>query len=447
MRYVWSILVTCVFILNTAHATPFTVQEYTLNNGMKVLVKPDHRAPVIAVYTGYKIGGSYEPSGITGISHALEHMMFQGTYTHPAGEFFKIIQQNGGAINASTGSDYTIYEINISKDKLPLAFELEADRMQHLLLDEKAFKKEIEVVKEERRMRTDNDPRAYTRERFNAAAFPGNPYQNPVVGWRSDLDNMTVDDLRQWYQTWYAPNNAFVTVVGDVNPDEVFQLAQTYFGALKPSPLPTNKPFSTVPSVGERYLVVKRPAKLPYLMMGYNIPTIPSHQDAAAWEPYALDVLASLLDGGDSARFAKQLIREQKIASSVSASADTYDRLPSLFVITGTPSSTNTIKQLQQAIQQQFQDLQTSQVSANELDRVKAQILADKTYQQDSLSDQAYLIGVFNGVGLGWQEYNHYVEQVNAITPAQVQHVAQKYFVPERLTVAVLEPQPLTGDQ
>lgn len=445
MQRLLRILILSVFILSTAHAIPFTVYEYTLDNGMQVFVKPDHRAPVVAVYTGYKVGGSYEPQGLTGISHALEHMMFQGTYRHPAGEFFSIVQKNGGQTNASTSDDYTIYEIEMSKDKLALAFELEADRMQQLTLDEAAFKKEIEVVKEERRMRTDNNPRAYTRERFYAAAFPGNPYQNPVIGWRSDLDNMTVDDLRQWYQTWYAPNNAFVTVVGDVEPDAVLSLAQQFFGSLKPSPLPTVKPLMSVPPAGKRQLVVERPAKLPYLMMGYNIPTVPSNQQAAAWEPYALDVIASILDGGDSARFAKQLIREQKIADHVSASANTYDRLPSLFVIAGTPAAAYTVTDLQKSIEAQLHDLQSHPVSAAELKRIKAQILASKVYQQDSLTGQAYLISVLQSVGLGWKEYDHYVDRISAITPEQVQQAAKKYFVPERLTVAVLDPQPITG--
>lgn len=435
------------FFFNTSSAVTPEVFEYKLDNGLNLFVKPDHRTPVIAIYTSYKIGGSYEPQGITGISHALEHMMFQGTYDHPEGEYFKLLEKQGGDINASTGSDQTIYKVNISKDKLPFVLELEADRMHNLTIDPKAFAKEIEVVKEERKSRTDNSPTAYTYERFKAAAFPGNPYQNPGIGWPSDLDNMTADDLRQWYETWYAPNNASIVIVGDVDPEEVFKLVKKYFDPLKPSPLPSKKPFASLTPVGERNITVERPAKLPYLVMGYNIPTIPSMAKSpdTSWEPYALDIIEGLLDGGESARFAKNLIREQQVVAQADAAANIYDRLPSLFVITATPAPNHTIEQVKNALLQELNKLKSTAISPQELQRVKTQIIAEKTYQRDSLTEQAANITYFENVGLSWREYDNYIQQIKAITPKQIQQAAKKYFVPERQTVAILQPQSTTG--
>ena len=218
------------------------VHEYHLKNGLTLLVKEDHRAPVVISEIWYKVGSSYEPNGTTGISHALEHMMFRGTGKFGPGVLEKIVSENGGEQNAFTDSDFTAYYQKFSVDKLAVSFELEADRMRNLLLRPQDFLKEIQVVMEERRMRVDDNPQEILLERLNAAAFVASPYHHPVIGWKNDLQNMTVEDLRKWYQTWYAPNNAILVVVGDVNPNLVYQLAQTYFSNLKPIILPKIKP-------------------------------------------------------------------------------------------------------------------------------------------------------------------------------------------------------------
>ena len=217
------------------------VSEHVLGNGLKVLVKEDHRSPVAVSQVWYKVGSSYEPGGITGISHMLEHMMFKGTDKHAPGEFSRIIAENGGEENAFTGTDYTAYFQTMEASRLAVSFELEADRMRnlHLLPDE--LKKELQVVTEERRMRTDDNPQAKMQEHFNAMAYTNSPYKNPVIGWPSDIENYKVEDLQAWYQRWYAPNNATLVVVGDVQPKAVFALAEKYFGPLKPSELKADK--------------------------------------------------------------------------------------------------------------------------------------------------------------------------------------------------------------
>jgi len=199
-----------------AQATVTTVHEQTFGNGLKVLVKEDHRSPVVVSQIWYKVGSSYEPSGITGISHMLEHMMFKGTKLYPAGEFSRIIAENGGQENAFTGDDYTAYFQTMEKSRLEISFKLEADRMRNLDLKADELAKELQVVTEERRMRTDDQPHAKTLEQFNAVAFANSPYKNPVIGWPSDIANYQVEDLQAWYQQWYAPNNATLVVVGDV---------------------------------------------------------------------------------------------------------------------------------------------------------------------------------------------------------------------------------------
>jgi len=419
------------------------VHEFMLDNGLKLVVKEDHRAPVVVSQVWYKVGSSYEPTGLTGISHVLEHMMFKGTPNHPPNEFSRIIAANGGKENAFTGRDYTAYYQQLERSRLPISFELEADRMRHLLLPEKEFAQEIKVVMEERRLRTDDDPESLTYEHFNGVAFISSPYRHPVIGWMDDLENLTVDDLKQWYATWYAPNNATVVVVGDVNPQEVLSLAKKYFGPLKPSKVIPPKPRREFEQKGLREIKVKAPAELPYLLMGYQAPVLKTAGKDAEWEPYALEVLAGVLDGGESARFAKYLVRESQIAASAGAGYGLYARLQDLFMLDGTPAQGHTIAELGQALRAQIKRLQDEKVSDAELTRIKAQVVAGEVYERDSTFAQAMQIGTLETVGLDWRLIDDYVAKVSAVTADQIQQVARKYLIDDRLTVAVLEPLPI----
>ena len=247
-------------------ATP--VHEFTLDNGLKILVREDHRAPVVISQVWYKVGSSYEPSNLTGISHLLEHMMFKGTPTVPGGEFSRLIAANGGDENAFTSRDYTAYFQTLEKERLELSFRLEADRMRHLLLKPEDVSKEAQVVTEERRLRTEDQPESLTSERFNAAAYLTSPYRHPIIGWMQDIQALSLDDLKHWYQQWYAPNNAVLVVVGDVDPTQVRDLAQKHFGPLPPSELTPPKPAGEQPQLGERRIVVNTPAEVPSSLLG-----------------------------------------------------------------------------------------------------------------------------------------------------------------------------------
>ena len=421
--------------------------EFVLDNGLKLIVKEDSRAPVVVSQVWYKVGSSYEPSGLTGISHALEHMMFKGTDLYPNGEFSRIISENGGRDNAFTGTDYTAYFQTMEKSRLEISFELEADRMRNLILDAEEFAKEIEVVKEERRWRTEDKPASYLYEVAKATAFQTSPYQNPIVGWMSDLDSMKIDDLKTWYQKWYAPNNATVVVVGDVDTEQVLALAKQYFEPLSPEKIIPPKKIPEVKQVGIKRVNVKRPAELPSLLLMYKTPVLKTameqNQADAENEIYALEVLAGILDGGNSARFASNLVRGKEVAASVGAYYGMASRLDNVFTISATPSQGNSVATMEQAIKQEIEMLKTEPVSATELDRVKAQVVSSEVYEKDSVFGQAMVLGILETVGLDWQMADDYVEKIQAVTPDDIMAVANKYFHDDVLTVATLDPLPI----
>ncbi len=419
------------------------LRSAVLKNGMKVVVMENRRAPVVVTQVWYKVGGSYEHDGITGISHVLEHLMFKGTEDVPAGEFSEIIAAHGGKENAFTSKDYTAYFQRISNDHLELCLQLEADRMRNLLLNEDEFLKEIEVVKEERRLRTDDKPMALTYERFNAVAFANSPYRKPIIGWMEDLDTMKIDDLRDWYRAWYAPNNATLVVVGDVQAEQVFSFARKYFGSLKPAEVPVLKPRREVEQHGIKRLAVKAPARVPFLVMGYKVPVLTSAEsEADIAEVYALELLSGLLDGGNSSRFSKNLVRGSQIATSASAGYSLYALHDSLFTLSAIPSNGTSVDALEAALFEQIAAIQETPPTEQELARVKAQVVASSVFEQDSSFYQAMKIGIMETVGLGWETKDEYVDRINAVTAEQVQRAAQKYLVETRLTVAELIPQP-----
>jgi len=415
------------------------VRQYMLDNGMKILVKEDHRAPVVVSQVWYKVGSSYEHNGITGISHVLEHMMFKGTKTLGPNEFSKIIAANGGRENAFTGKDYTAYFQRLHKDRLEVSMRLEADRMRNLSLREEDFVKEVNVVKEERRLRTEDKPTSLTYEQFIATAFQSSPYHHPIIGWMDDLDNMELDDLQQWYERWYSPSNATLVIIGDVKADHVYRMAKKHFGPIPGSKIKPLKPQRETKQRGERRIKVRAQAEVPYLLMGYKVPVLMTAKDAT--EVYALEVMAGILDGGSSARFAKELVRGTQIAVSVGAGYNMYDRIDNLFLFDGRPATGHSVEKLEKAVREQIMLLQTTLATQNELDRIKAQVVAAKVYELDSVFYQGMQIGTLETVGLNHKQLDEYVSRVRAVTPEQVQAVAKKYLIDERLTVAVLEPE------
>jgi zinc protease len=412
--------------------------NYQLANGLKIIVKENHRSPVIVTQLWYKVGGINEPDGLTGISHALEHMMFKGTHQHPDDAFSRSMTEMGAQYNATTNTDYTYYYEVFTKAELSKVLALEADRMQNLNLRLADFTKEIEVVKEERRLGTDNNPKSLTYERFRALAFASSPYRHPVIGWPFDLNALTVNDVQTWYQRHYAPNHAVLVVVGDISPQEVFDVANQYFGKIPNKIFASPKPQQEVSPLGERRIEVKLPAHVPLLIMGFLVPTLKTAK--LDWEPYALILLAEILDGDNSARFAKNLIRKN-VAAETSVDYNPFSILDDLFLISAVPAKNKNITILEKEINKQIKLLQQKEINAQELQRIKLKLKAHEIYSQDSLINQANRLGRLSINGLPLELYDHYLDKISLITPEQIKAVANKYMIAQNMTVAILKPQ------
>ncbi|HQW19523.1 MAG TPA: pitrilysin family protein [Rhodocyclaceae bacterium] len=415
--------------------------EKTLANGLHVIVKEDHRAPTVVQMVWYRAGAIDEVDGTSGLAHMLEHMMFKGTKKVGPGEFSRRVAAAGGRDNAFTSLDYTAYFQQVPKRALPEMMELEADRMANLKLDAKEFSPELKVVMEERRMRTEDNPHALVYERLNSVAFQAHPYRRPVIGWMNDLDNMTVADTQNWYHNWYAPNNATLVVVGDIDHEALFHLAEKYYGGIKPHVLPQRRPLVEPEQLGIKRLSVKAPAKLPYLAMAWKVPKLKDIDKDR--DPYALQMLAAVLDGHEASRLAKNLVRGQKIAQSAGAGYDAVLRGESLFILDGQPAEGHTIAELEAALRGEIRRIQESGVTTEELARVKTQTIAGQIYKRDSMMGQAMEIGAAEVIGIGWRDIDKMLDKLRSVSAAEVQEVAKKYFGDDALTVAVLDPQPL----
>jgi len=418
--------------------------EYELDNGLKLIVQEDHRAPVAVVQVWYRVGSSYEHDGITGVSHALEHMMFKQTDDLASGEFSQIVAENGGRENAFTSADYTAYYQEWGAENVELSFRLEADRMRDLVLDADEFEREIAVVAEERKLRTDDNPQSYAYEVLRATAYETSPYRQPVIGWARDIEHMTLADLTDWYQAHYAPNNAVVVVVGDVDPDEVHGLARKHFGPLAAEPAREMKPRRERPQYGTKRVTIARPdVQVEGLMLAFKAPTLPQilrgDVDVPDAHTYALDVASSVLAGDNSSRLYDLLVRERGLATSVSAGYSSISRLESLLYVIATPTPGTSVEALELAILEQIEALVDTPPTAAELERVKAQVIASEVFQRDSPSFQANVIGSLEAVGLDHRLKDAYVDHIANVDAGAVSAAVARYLVPERMTVAYLK--------
>ena len=420
--------------------------EFKLANGLKVIVREDHRAPVVVSQLWYKVGSSYETPGQTGLSHALEHMMFKGSRKLGPGEASRILRELGAEENAFTSDDYTAYYQVLSRDRLAVAFELEADRLASLKLPADEFAREIEVIKEERRLRTDDKPSALAYERFKAMAYPASGYHTPTIGWMADLERMSVEELRAWYQAWYVPNNATLVVVGDVGKDEVQQLAERYFGAIPQRPVPAAKAPRELAEPGERRIKLHVKTQLPSLLYGFNVPGLATAKDVR--EVHALRLISALLDGGYSGRLPTRLERGEELVSGASSWYDAFARGDSLFILSATPNvqKGKTLEQVEAGLWRQLDDLKHNPPSAEELQRVRAQVIAGLVYERDSITSQATTIGELETVGLSWTLMDQDLAALEAVTAADIQKAAQTYFTPSRLSVAHVLPEETTRE-
>lgn len=423
-----------------AGAQPADTHEYQLNNGLKLIVREDHRAPTVAHMVWYRAGSMDEVNGKTGVAHVLEHMMFKGTHKVKSGEFSRLVAAVGGRENAFTSRDYTAYFQQVEKSKLENVIKLEADRMSNLNFDDAEFFKEIQVVMEERRLRTEDNPSSLLNESLMATAYMSSPYRHPVIGWMNDLQNMKPVDARDWYRSWYAPNNATVVVAGDVDAKQVLTMVEKYYGAAAVHELPVRKPQIEPPQRGIKQVQVKAPADNAQLAMAWKVPRLePGKLDDV--EPYALELLTAVLDGYDNARLNRTLVKQEKVVNDVGVGYDMASRGPELFLIGATMAKGKTVDQAQASIRKALDEVKQKGILESELKRIKVRILSDQIYKRDSIFGQAMEIGSTEMAGFSWKDINYMLEKMQTITPEQVQEVAKKYLVDEGLTIAVLDPQ------
>ena len=434
---------------------PVPVEQFTLGNGLTVIVKPDHRAPTVAHMLWVRVGSMDEVDGTSGVAHALEHMMFKGTAALKPGDFSRRVAALGGQENAFTSKDNTGYYQQIPAGKLEDVMRLESDRFAHNQWSDDEFKREIEVVKEERRMRTEESPRALLQEQATAMTFVASPYRRPVVGWMSDLDAMTPGDVRSFYQRWYVPANAALVVAGDVEPAQVKKLAEKYYGGIVGRPVPVRKPRSEPEQAGLRRLDFKAPASQAYVGMAFKVPRLEAADlapgsagaspiAAASREALALTVLAAILDGYSGARLERALVQGQgRVADSAGASSGLIGRGPQLFVLDGVPADGKTAAQVAEALRQQVAIVAREGVSEAELNRVKTQWVASETYKLDSLFSQARELGSNWVQGLPLDASSRMIAGLRSITASEVQAVAAKYFGDDQMSMATLLPQPM----
>jgi len=434
--------VLCGLLLGVSITAQAETVEKTLDNGLKLIVRTDERAPVVVSQLWYRVGSVDESQGLTGVSHALEHMMFRGTQQVGDGEFSRRIAALGGKHNAFTSRDYTVYFEQLAADRVEEAIRLEADRMGNLRIADDLFAKEIQVIREERRLRTDDQPTGVLFEQLSAQALVANPARHPIIGWADDLHTMQASDLRRWYQMWYAPNNATLVIVGAVKPEHVFRMAEKHFGVLPKRPIPNIVPRQEPEPLGLKRFTVHRPSELSYLAMAWQVPRLSPNQ--AQTDAPALAMLAAVLDGLESSRLPKTLVREQKSASSVNMDYDMLGRGAALFTITAVPAAGVAVTDMEMAIRKQLAQLVKHGVSDSELQRLRTQMRASRVYEKDSLFGQAMNLGRLASLGFDWRQEDTLLEQLLAVTSADIQRVAQRYLVDQRLTVGVLLPEKTT---
>ena len=411
------------------------VKETVLPNGLKVLTKEVHAAPVVSFNVWYKVGSRNETFGHTGMSHLLEHMQFKGTKTLKKGEIDKLVQQNGGILNAATWKDWTFYWEVLSSDKLELAMRIESDRMVHSLLDPKEFQSERTVVCSELEGNS-NDPDRLMYYEMYALAFKAHSYHWPTIGWVHDVETMTRDDLYKYYKTYYVPNNATVVIVGDFDTAKALAMVHKYFGKIPKGPAPPKVTEVEPPQLGERDAVVRKAGAAYRVLIGWHTPAISSR------DMYALDIIQLILDGGASSRLYKALIDKQ-LATSESASSTT-NRDPDLFLVSGTARDGVKIEDVRAALLAEVDKLKTGQVSDEELQKALNQLEAQFIYANDSVSDQAEQLGYFESIDT-WRYIDSYLPKARKVTKADIQRVAQKYFDRKNMAAMTFIPDATAG--
>ncbi|MAL78660.1 MAG: peptidase M16 [Sneathiella sp.] len=419
--------------------TLFNPKATTLDNGLEVVVLEDHRAPIVTHMVWYKIGAADEKPLKSGIAHFLEHLMFKGTKSLAPGEFSAIVAKNGGQENAFTSYDYTAYFQNVSVDKLPLFMKMEADRMQNLQLTDDVVAPELKVVLEERSQRTDNTPGGQFSEQFNAAQYMAHPYGTPIIGWRHEIEGLTTQDALDWYNTYYAPNNAILIVAGDVKAEDVFTLAEKYYGPIPAKEIPERERVQEPPQLAKRVVEMSDSrVRQPSWRQSYLGPV--SRQTDPA-ELRALEVLGRILGGGVTSRLYNDLVVDGKIATNAGAyfNSGAYDNTS--FLLYGSPTPDHSIEDVEAAVKTIIRDVMTNGITEKELARAKKQMLADAIYARDSMQGAANIFGAALANGESIENIVNWPQQISDVTAEDVKAAANMIFDERQSVVGRLLPE------
>ncbi|MEG2921233.1 MAG: pitrilysin family protein [Acinetobacter sp.] len=417
-----------------------TTFETILSNGLKVIIREDHRSPMVMTQIWYGVGSSDESGNLLGISHVLEHMMFKGTNKVPNDEFTRLSRLYGGSVNASTFTNYTNYYQLYPKTYLPMALELESDRMSNLLLRQQDFEPEIKVVMEERRLRTDDNPRSLAFERFKWISYPTSHYRQPVIGYMKNLQNIQLEDVKKWYRDWYTPNNAILIIVGDVDSESTLLQVQKYFGDIPARKTPPRNDVFEFDRVGYRHMELNLPVQVPNLYMAWNVRSLVTAKNLQ--DAYALTIIKNVLDSGISSRLQDRLVRDKKVLSAISVSYDPYNRGDSLLSISALPTDGVSLQDAEKAIQSEIDLLKTELIQAEEVERVTAKFVSNLVYSQDDIAGQTKMIGNLEINGLSFRLMDELPKHFETVTPQDIQRVANIYFVRDNLSTLYLSPVP-----
>jgi zinc protease len=411
--------------------------QFSLTNGMQVLVIPDHRAPVVTQMLWFKVGAVDDPPGISGLAHFFEHMMFRGTKEVPGDLYAQTIAKNGGEENAFTTHDYTAFYEQIAADRLKLAMQLEADRLANLDLSDSNVSTERDVVLEERRMRVDNNPQALTQEQMEAALHLSHPYGRPVLGWPEEVRHIDRIAAQDFYRHHYAPNNATLIIAGDVTPDEVRVMAQSIYGKVPARPLQPRAEFAEPPRLAETRMTVVRPdVEVPLFLRIYRVP---SYAQAAPGQAESFETLAQVMGGDQTAALYHVLVEEKKLATDAGCSYDGYVRDAAEFSFYAVPRPGVALDVLEKAMDQVIQGFMAVPAKASDLARAKTQLVAQVTYRRDNQFSMASAYGQALMIGLTVEDVKDWPDRIRQVSAGDVQKAAQGLLRKNDVT-AYLEP-------
>lgn len=410
------------------------IKEEVLKNGLKVIVIEDSSSAVATFQVWYKVGGIDEPEGKSGISHLLEHLMFRGSKNYPGNVFSKIIQSHGGVDNAFTTKDYTMYFQKLAPSKLNISIDLESDRMANLLLNREDFETEKKIVLEERRQRYEDSPENLIFEEVISNAYKAHPYRRPVIGWAEDIQLITFEDIKQHYEKFYCPNNAFIIVAGDIKKEDIIAKVRDKFENIPPCKIHERKKLPKEPKQnGERRIILKRQTHLPLIVMAYKVPAFPNK------ESLSLEILSTILGEGKSSRLYRKLVTEKALSVDVSTSNSPLSRDGFLFFIATTVKDKKNIQEVEKIIREEIERIHSELIDSHEIEKAKNQVEASFLFSQDSVFGHSLILGKFEIIQ-NWKMIDIYKNSIMEISAKDIQTVTKKYLNSENLTVGVLIP-------